>query len=160
MSEEMSNSPLSGPFEAAAYPNHVGTSPFVGSKLVRLEEFEPAVGVQGTAAEAYARRFTTLFVDESTRCRGGLGQVVLATNALGEQFALKTLIVPHRDDVVSQDDYERSVAGLRASFRQEFECHKAVSGLKGFPRLYGAGVVAGAPAIVMEWDCLMIITYN
>ena len=109
--------------------------------------------MQGEALDSYKRRFGTLFVDESTRRRGGIGSVVRATNVLGEQFALKTLVIPERDERASEAECERYEAGLKTAFRQEFECHKAVSGLKGFPHLYGMGEVAGTPAIVMEWVC-------
>src|SRR5699024_4987208 len=41
--------------------------------------------------------------------------------------------------------------GRQDAFRREYECHRALSGLKGFPRLFGCGQVDGVPAIVMEW---------
>ena len=130
-----------------------GGDPFSGARVVSVAHFEPAAGMQGEALDSYKRRFGTLFVDESTRRRGGIGSVGRATNVLGEQFALKTLVIPERDERASDAEYERYEAGLKTAFRQEFECHKAVSGLKGFPHLYGMGEVAGTPAIVMEWVC-------
>ena len=130
-----------------------GGDPFSGARVVSVTQFEPAVGMQGAALDSYKRRFSTLFVDESTRRRGGIGSVVRATNVLGEQFALKTLVVPERDERASEAEYERYKASLKSAFRQEFECHKAVSGLKGFPHLYGMGEVSGMPAIAMEWVC-------
>lgn len=76
-----------------------GGGPFSGARVVSVAHFEPAAGMQGEALDSYKRRFGTLFVDESTRRRGGIGSVVRATNVLGEQFALKTLVIPERDDV-------------------------------------------------------------
>lgn len=69
-----------------------GGGPFSGARVVSVAHFEPAAGMQGEALDSYKRRFGTLFVDESTRRRGGIGSVVRATNVLGEQFALKTLV--------------------------------------------------------------------
>ncbi len=128
-----------------------GDSLFDGTRVVRVCDFEPASAMPADQLEAYKRRFGLLFADESTRRRGGIGSVVRVANALGEQFALKTLCIPQRDELVADEEHARLVEALKQSFRQEFECHKAVSGLKGFPRLYGAGVVDGVPAIVMEW---------
>ncbi len=128
-----------------------GGSPYGGARVVRLDDFEAASSMEPSQLDAYKRRFGLLFADESTRRRGGLGVVVRVTNVFGEQFALKTLAIPERDELVGEAEHERLVKGLRQSFRQEFECHKAVSGLKGFPRLYGMGNLDGVPAIVMEW---------
>lgn len=147
---------LSGPRDSRPLGHSAidgGGDPFSGARVVSVAHFEPAAGMQGEALDSYKRRFGTLFVDESTRRRGGIGSVVCATNVLGEQFALKTLVIPERDERASEAEYERYEAGLKTAFRQEFECHKAVSGLKGFPHLYGMGEVAGMPAIVMEWVC-------
>lgn len=147
---------LSGPRDSRSLGHSAidgGGDPFSGARVVSVAHFEPAVGMRGEALDSYKRRFGTLFVDESTRRRGGIGSVVRATNVLGEQFALKTLVIPERDERASEAEYERYEAGLKTAFRQEFECHKAVSGLKGFPHLYGMGEVAGTPAIVMEWVC-------
>lgn len=147
---------LSGPRDSRPLGHSAidgGGDPFSGARVVSVAHFEPAAGMQGEALDSYKRRFGTLFVDESTRRRGGIGSVVCATNVLGEQFALKTLVIPERDERVSEAEYERYEVGLKTAFRQEFECHKAVSGLKGFPHLYGMGEVAGTPAIVMEWVC-------
>ena len=58
-----------------------GGDPFSGARVVSVAHFEPAAGMQGEALDSYKRRFGTLFVDESTRRRGGIGSVVRATNA-------------------------------------------------------------------------------
>lgn len=112
--------------------------------MLRIEGFEPAVALAADDAEAYRRRFVTLFADEASSRRGGLGRVVNVMNALGETFALKTLI---EEAGALPADMELR----RAAFDEEYGCQRALSGLKGFPRLYGRGTVCGAPAIVMEW---------
>ena len=83
--------------------------------------------------------------------RGGIGRVTRAVNAQGEAVALKQLILPTRDEFDDDAAHEALVAKFKAAFREEYECHRALSGLKGFPRLYGWGEVDGVPAIVMEW---------
>lgn len=60
-------------------------------RLVRVEAFEPAVYVAPEHRDAYERRFVTLLVDEASRRRGGVGEVLHARNPRGERFALKRL---------------------------------------------------------------------
>ena len=112
-------------------------------RLVRTTSLEPAVPATETERAAYARRFSMLFADESTRRRGGLGSVVRVSNAQGEAFALKTVLAADGEAAASESTV--------SAFREEYECHRALSGLRGFPRLYAWCEVEGAPAIIMEW---------
>ena len=121
------------------------------SRVVTLTGFEGAVPLPDEQGDAFRRRFVTLFVDEGRSRRGGLGRVSFARNPLGEPVAIKELIVPEREEGESRAGYSRRVGASRAAFRQEYECHRALSGTRGFPRLYGWGHVGKTPAIVMEW---------
>ena len=123
----------------------------VGLRLARVDGFEPAVALGTDELPAYLRRFTMLFADDATMRRGGIGRVTRAVNAQGEAVALKQLILPTRDEFDDDIAHEALVTKFKAAFREEYECHRALSGLKGFPRLYGWGEVDGVPAIVMEW---------
>ena len=134
---------------AAAQP--LNRDPMVGLRLARIDGFEPAVALGTDELPAYLRRFTMLFADDATMRRGGIGRVTRAVNAQGEAMALKQLILPTRDEFDDDVAHEALVAKFKAAFREEYECHRALSGLKGFPRLYGWGEVDGVPAIVMEW---------
>lgn len=125
--------------------------PMVGLRLARVDGFEPAVALGADELPAYLRRFTMLFADDATMRRGGIGRVTRAVNAQGEAVALKQLILPTRDEFDDDVAHEALVAKFKAAFREEYECHRALSGLKGFPRLYGWGEIDGVPAIVMEW---------
>lgn len=125
--------------------------PMVGLRLARIDGFEPAVALGTDELPAYLRRFTMLFADDATMRRGGIGRVTRAVTAQGEAMALKQLILPTRDEFDDDVAHEALVAKFKAAFREEYECHRALSGLKGFPRLYGWGEVDGVPAIVMEW---------
>lgn len=125
--------------------------PMVGLRLARVDGFEPAVALGTDELPAYLRRFTMLFADDATMRRGGIGRVTRAVNAQGEAVALKQLILPARDEFDDDAAHEALVTKFKAAFREEYECHRALSGLKGFPRLYGWGEVDGVPAIVMEW---------
>ena len=115
-------------------------------RLVRVEAFEPAVYVAPEHRDAYERRFVTLLVDEASRRRGGVGEVLHARNPRGERFALKRL---------RRSDGERGDDGLaearRAAFDAEYDAHRVLSPLRGFPRLYGRGRVGEDSVIVMEW---------
>lgn len=132
-------------------PQSLGRDPMVGLRLARIDGFEPAIALGQDELPAYLRRFTMLFADDATMRRGGIGRVTRAVNAQGEAVALKQLILPARDEFDDDAAHEALVAKFKAAFREEYECHRALSGLKGFPRLYGWGEVDGVPAIVMEW---------
>jgi len=123
----------------------------VGLRLARVGGFEPAIALSPDELPVYQRRFAMLFADDATMRRGGIGRVTRAVNAQGEAVALKQLILPTRDEFDDDATYEALVTKFKAAFREEYECHRALSGLKGFPRLYGWGEVDGVPAIVMEW---------
>lgn len=125
--------------------------PMVGLRLARVGGFEPAIALSPDELPVYQRRFTMLFADDATMRRGGIGRVTRAVNAQGEAVALKQLILPTRDEFDDDVAHEALVTKFKAAFREEYECHRALSGLKGFPRLYGWGEVDGVPAIVMEW---------
>ena len=125
--------------------------PMVGLRLARVGGFEPAIALSPDELPVYQRRFAMLFADDATMRRGGIGRVTRAVNAQGEAVALKQLILPTRDEFDDDAAHEALVAKFKAAFREEYECHRALSGLKGFPRLYGWGEVDGVPAIVMEW---------
>ncbi len=132
-------------------PQSLNRDPMVGLRLARVDGFEPAIALGQDELPAYLRRFTMLFADDATMRRGGIGRVTRAVNAQGEAVALKQLILPMRDEFDDDAAHEALVAKFKAAFREEYECHRALSGLKGFPRLYGWGEVDGVPAIVMEW---------
>lgn len=136
---------------ASTTPQSLGRDPMVGLRLARVGGFEPAIALSPDELPVYRRRFAMLFADDATMRRGGIGRVTRAVNAQGEAVALKQLILPTRDEFDDDAAYEALVAKFKAAFREEYECHRALSGLKGFPRLYGWGEVDGVPAIVMEW---------
>lgn len=136
---------------ASAVAQSLNRDPMVGLRLARVDGFEPAVALGTDELPAYLRRFTMLFADDATMRRGGIGRVTRTVNAQGEAVALKQLILPTRDEFDDDVAHEALVTKFKAAFREEYECHRALSGLKGFPRLYGWGEVDGVPAIVMEW---------
>lgn len=115
-----------------------------GPRVVCVEDLEAPFALGEGERADYLRRFSTLFVDETSARRGGLGRVLRATNALGERVAIKMLALP--DGVGERDE-----AALREAFRREYECQRGLASLRGFPRAYGYGRVGGVPAIVMEW---------
>lgn len=122
---------------ASTTPQSLGRDPMVGLRLARVDGFEPAIALGQDELPAYLRRFTILFADDATMRRGGIGRVTRAVNAQGEDVALKQLILPTRDEFDDDAAHESLVAKFKAAFREEYECHRAISGLKGFPRLYG-----------------------
>lgn len=120
-------------------------------RVARVEGFEAPFVLADADRAAYRRRFVTLFVLEGEGHSGGTGRVEHARNAQGEHVALKLLADPQRHGAESDEEHARRVRAARAAFEREYECHAKLSGLKGFPRLFGRGQVAGVPCIVMEW---------
>lgn len=120
-------------------------------RVLTLRDVEAPFPLADSERDAYLRRVSTLFADDSRCRRGGLGRVLHATNALGEQFAVKLLILPSESDGGRDTGAEENEASLRLAFRREYECQRSLALLRGFPRLYAYGHVDGVPAIVMEW---------
>ena len=119
----------------------------VARQVVHIDDFEPAVALPHNEQDAYKRRFVTLFQEPGAARLGGLGRVVPVGNLWGEVFALKVLKAPAEQQALT----DRQIATLESNFRSEYRLQCALSGLKGFPRVYGFGTVDGASAIVMEW---------
>ncbi len=126
-------------------------SPVSGMRVALISSFEPAVSLSAGDRDAYARRFVTLFVAAEGGSHGGMGRVLKARNTQGELFAVKLLNLPDREEDEPEETHARRIEGLRAAFQHEYDCHRRLSGMKGFPRLYGRGELDGAPALVMEW---------
>ena len=97
--------------------------------------------------EGNARRFSTLFIDERRRRKGGLGQVLYGEDTWGEPLAVKLVGEAHEEE----HDDSPSRAFACEAFRREYETMRTLSDVKGFPRLYGTGKLDGRDAILMEW---------
>ena len=147
-------------------------------RLVDLELFDAAFAVAPSDEEDVRRRFMTLFASESARHRGGSADVCRATNIAGEEFALKELHIMSSEAGESAQQHEAGTPprphkelrhsvgssgatpsgtpdyvtrGHVAAFYEEYRIHLAVAHLRGFPELYGFGLAAGSPVMVMEW---------
>lgn len=120
-------------------------------KVVSPLGFEPAEALSPDQLDAYLARFSVLFLDEHSGRRGGIGTVYFASNPFGERFAVKALNRSY--DVSFASDAERRLLSEKAEllFHEEFECHKKLSGIKGFPKLYGYCSLSDKPALIMEW---------
>lgn len=103
-------------------------------QVIHLENFEAPFTLSFEDREVYLRRFATLFIDESCTRKGGTSKVFRVFNAFGECFALK--------------EYEDTAAHR---MNHEYKAHRLVSGIKGYPALYGKAQIAGKPVLVMEW---------
>lgn len=99
-------------------------------QVVHLNDFTAPISLGVENSQAYTRRFATLIIDDSQTRVGGNGTIVSATNAFGEHFAIKILNGPSE---------------------HEYEVHRTVSGIQGYPRLYGKASLNDDPAFVMEW---------
>lgn len=129
----------------------MGDSRIEGMQILELDSFEVPNPMTKAEQEKYRRRFLTLFVPpESESRRGGSGRVDKVRNAEGETFAMKRIAKVDRASV-GEGRYERIMKAQREAFRKEFENQQRLSGLKGFPKLYGYGMVGDEPLIIMEW---------
>lgn len=113
-------------------------------RIVRVDDFQSALPGDEGRSDRYARRFTTLFLQEDTLRIGGTARIGRVTNAWGEAFALKAF------ESDAQDTEEEIESRLEA-FRRELAAYRAVSGLKGFAKLYGSGSLNGSPVLILEW---------
>lgn len=121
----------------------------IPSSVVRLSNFEPPFTLPVQEHTDYARRFSTLFIHEAYTRSGSTSNVYLASNAFGEKFALKVRKAPDAKDPC--EDSPEQLAFSEKLFAREFNTHRLVSDIKGFPELYGKGSVDGQPALIMEW---------
>lgn len=112
-------------------------------RVFRLEGFSPAEPLHPRSREAFERRVLTLLDGGESVRRGGFAEVRLVRNVWGEAFALKT---PHL-----LDGSDSAKEAVEDAFRYEYQLHCRMSGIKGFPRVYGIGAVDGKLAILMEW---------
>ncbi len=120
-------------------------------RVVSPLSFEPAEALSPEQSDAYLARFSVLLLDEQSGRHGGIGTVYFASNPFGERLAVK---VPNRSKNASPvSDAEQKLFSEKAEllFREEFECHKKLSGLKGFPKLFGYCYLSDKPALIMEW---------
>ena len=98
------------------------------------------------SAEESLRRYARLIVSGDGASEGATSEVLKATNPDGETLALKVM----RPTRVAAAGDALALARERA-FHEEYLNQLAVSGLRGFPEVYGYGTVEGRPAIVMGW---------
>lgn len=135
-----------------AEPSVLSAAPRSSLRLVHLRDFEAARAVRSEDRERFLRRFTTLFIDDESVRHGGIGCVLRAVNVRGERFALKT-VGSGLGMSESGEGGETSCqsSAVLAAFEEEYAAHQALSGIKGFPRLYGRAWVDGCPVLVMEW---------
>ena len=124
-------------------------------RLVHIEDFSAPTTLQEDEQDAYLRRFSTIFIDEN-RCReGGLGQVLYGEDTWGKPLAVKTMNAEVRQATApgpSDDAAPFPAHGIAdEAFRREYETLRTLSGMRGFPRLYGLGHLDGKDAIIMEW---------
>lgn len=121
-------------------------------RVVSVRSFEAAHAVRSASRDEFLRRFATLLIDEESARFGGAGCVMRATNPRGESFAVKVLggRSAAYASLSSEVDSEPP-AWAQAAFEEEYAAHQSLSGIKGFPRLYGRAEIDGRPALIMEW---------
>ena len=124
-------------------------------QIIELDSFMTAFPIDPGDQDAAKRRFMTLLGESETHAKvGGTSYVSRAWTLSGEPLALKRLLpnpgIPE-GATLSDEDTARITQGHAAAFYEEYRNQLQVSHLRGFPRLYGYGSIAGAPAIVMEW---------
>lgn len=136
--------------EAEFDPASAPPSDFSALRMVTLEGFQPPFSLTGDELDAHVRRYGTLFVADKRSRRGGSGRVLYAENAWGDKLAVKVLESEAYDGLPEK---ERAAAeALReASFRREYESNRLLTGIAGFPKLFGRAKMDGQQALVMEW---------
>ncbi len=113
-------------------------------KVIEVADFVAAAPTM--SAEESLRRYARLIVSGDGASEGATSEVLKAANPDGETLALKVM----RPTRVAAAGDALALARERA-FHEEYLNQLSVSGLRGFPEVYGYGTVEGRPAIVMEW---------
>lgn len=90
-------------------------------EVVELELFDAAEPIAPGAEDEARRRFMTLFAHAESGRRGGSADVVLATNAQGEHFAMKRLHVKGPSDRQTAQPLGASAANRRKELRNSLE---------------------------------------
>lgn len=135
--------------------------PIASLERIYLEDFCAPMTLSDGQRESYCRRFSTLFIDRSRTREGSTGSIIHATNVFGEHFALKVRKADvHRtmdaEIVEDTEAFGKAVASDASRktdlhFEREYEAHRMLSGIKGYPKLYGKAYLEGRPVLVMEW---------
>ncbi|HIS39358.1 MAG TPA: protein kinase [Candidatus Aphodovivens avistercoris] len=160
--EPLVATPVASEADAEGRGNATALGGAAGCRVLHLDGFEPAEALPPAEAEAYERRFVTLLQEPGAPRVGGSASVLRVSNLWGETFALKVLSDAPAAGAASAG--ERAAEGSEAAespeaqraareeaFRSEYRLQRALSGLKGFPRVYGIGRMEGSCALVMEW---------
>lgn len=123
-------------------------------QIIELDSFDTAFPVQPGKEGAVRRRFMTLFASGEQAQVGGTSYVCKAQSFTGETFALKRLLTASMlpaDAKLTPEDSARITKGHAAAFYEEYKNQLLVSRMRGFPKLYGYGMIGDDPVIVMEW---------
>lgn len=116
-------------------------------QVVHLDDFSTPDTMSPDEREAHARRFSSLFIDKRRCRRGGIGWLLYGEDVWGKPVAVKVMDDPDAD--TTPDEMDRAIA--RKAFVREYQTLRSLSGMRGFPRLYGLGHLDGKDAIIMEW---------
>lgn len=121
----------------------------VSLKRIYLEDFSSPMTLSEVQRDLYLRRFNTLFIDSSRMREGSTSNILYATNAFGEHFALKARKI---ETLGSMDDEAKDrVEIVDYLFEREYEAHRMLAGIKGYPKLFGKARLYDRPVLVMEW---------
>ena len=124
-------------------------------RILEFDSFETAFPVQPGQESKAKRRFMTLFTQSDEQAQvGGTSYVCKAYSFTGEAFAVKRLLTAQsipKDANLTPEDTARITQGHADAFYEEYKNQLLISRMRGFPRLYGYGMIGEDPAIVMEW---------
>lgn len=122
------------------------------AEVIVFDAFDAAEAVAPEDGEQAARRFRTLLVDATPQADPSRTCVRRARNTQGETFAVKSLFPLVGPDAGIPDRLnEDAVRALSGAFFESYRNLLLVSGLDGFPRAYGYGLVGQTPVVLMEW---------
>lgn len=114
-------------------------------RVVEVRDFVAAAPSMD-ASESLRRYARLIVADERAAREGATSTLVRALSPDGETLALKVMR-PSRAAAAG----DALAAARERAFHEEYLNQLMVSGLRGFPEVYGCGTVEGRPAIVMEW---------
>ena len=131
----------SAPAQKAVPPLHI----------IELDRFRVPYAADEQKRAYDSRRFLTLFLPKTNETlMGGTAKALQVCNCLGESFCFKVLRQPTGFDG-REDERARAFETRSKAFSYEYSCQSALRGIPGIPLIYGYGLYAGGPVMLMEW---------
>ena len=132
----------------ASAPSQKITQPL---RIIELDCLRVPYAIDGPKRADATQRFLTLLQPRADETHfGGTAKAIKVFNSFGETFCLKALQRPK--GFVEREDERARAFGIRSkALSYEYRCQSSLRGIPGIPLVFGYGLYAGGPVMLMEW---------